>query len=211
MAGTSFGWLVRLLRFVRQASRQAGVRRTNGNNLYNSMRCGWVERQAAGRRACIFLVLYKPSCPNAAVQRAVVVPPVFLTRAKKTGIYRDKLCSRSRSQVHPPFLLVARRAGPAPIGWYGLRQSVRRSTTTYIVEGMGASILFIARSHGPALALATPGGVGIAVRATRAWRNGRRNGLEALSAPRETADAELPKLGETSRRQSRAKPGNGKV
>jgi len=35
--------------------------------------------------------------------------------------------------------------------------------------------------------------------------------LNVLSAPRETADAELPKLGETSRRQSRAKPGNGKV
>src|SRR5262249_30247727 len=29
-------------------------------------------------------------------------------------------------------------------------------------------------------ALATPGGVGIALRATRAWRNGRRNGLEAI-------------------------------
>src|SRR5207253_10257091 len=28
------------------------------------------------------------------------------------------------------------------------------------------------------IALATPGGAGIAVRATRAWRNGRRNGLE---------------------------------
>src|SRR5271169_6258061 len=33
---------------------------------------------------------------------------------------------------------------------------------------------------------------------TRAWRNGRRNGLKAfLSARRETADAELLKVGET--------------
>ena len=32
----------------------------------------------------------------------------------------------------------------------------------------------------------------------RAWRNGRRNGLKRLSAPRETEDAELLKFGETS-------------
>jgi len=39
----------------------------------------------------------------------------------------------------------------------------------------------------------------------RAWRNGRRKGLEPLSAPGETRDVELPKFGETGHRQSRAK------
>ncbi len=39
----------------------------------------------------------------------------------------------------------------------------------------------------------------------RAWRNGRRKGLEDLSAPGETRDVELPKVGETGHRQSRAK------
>ena len=50
----------------------------------------------------------------------------------------------------------------------------------------------------------------------RAWRNGIRTGLsENLSARRETGDAELLKVGETSHQwQSRAKPGEksaGKV
>ena len=47
--------------------------------------------------------------------------------------------------------------------------------------------------------------------AKRAWRNGRRTGLERLSARQETAGVELPKFGETLQRQSRAKPVNGKV
>src|SRR5436309_990117 len=49
----------------------------------------------------------------------------------------------------------------------------------------------------------------------RAWRNGIRSGLKKyLSARRETGDAELLKVGETSKWQSRAKPGEtpaGKV
>jgi len=69
--------------------------------------------------------------------------------------------------------------------------------------GFGASEHETSVSNRPILPYHRP------VVATRAWRNGRRSGLEKnLSARWETGDAEPLKVGETSLEwQSRAKPG----
>src|SRR5215469_978770 len=69
--------------------------------------------------------------------------------------------------------------------------------------GFGASEHQTSVSNRPILPYHRP------VVATRAWRNGRRSGLDKnLSARWETGDAEPLKVGETSLEwQSRAKPG----
>src|ERR1051326_6218098 len=93
---------------------------------------------------------------------------------------RPSVFPSSVHRVHVPSPLVAGRAPSCPpLGGtrFGNRPGVL--SIIYIVGRMTLSIPFFARpGRGSAIALATPGGVGIAVRATRAWRNGRRNGLE---------------------------------
>jgi hypothetical protein len=79
----------------------------------------------------------------------------------------------------------------------------KRETKPVRTQGFGASEHQTSVSNRPILPYHRP------VIATRAWRNGRRSGLEKnLSARWETGDAEPLKVGETSLEwQSRAKPG----
>jgi len=131
-------------------------------------------------------------------------------RARKNRNLQELASFRGSSVAYPspfcPHVLIAHTFS------MGAKTSVRLIRQPIYYHACPCQDLFCLGAWVPvAIALATLSAAGIAFAATRAWRNGRRNGLETLSAPRETADAELPKLGETSRRQSRAKPGNGKV
>src|ERR1043166_8763408 len=97
--------------------------------------------------------------------------------SEKTG-WLQELTMRPRSSDP---LLVAGGMRPLPVPTVRHRKSVRRSFDKIYSRGNDpVNTFFRPRGQAPAVALATPRRVGIAVRATRAWRNGRRNGLEAF-------------------------------
>src|ERR1043166_9206137 len=91
----------------------------------------------------------------------------------------QELTMRPRSPVFPLLVAGGMRPLPVPVVWH--RQSARRSFDKIYSRGNDpVNTFFRPRGQAPAVTLATPRRVGIAGRATRAWRNGRPNGLEAF-------------------------------
>ena len=143
MAGTPFGWGVRSLRLVRRAPNTLVVRRTSRNNLTQSVSCEWDWRPRTSRRACIFLVLYKLSRPNAAMHRTVLVPACISGWRERTGIYRDCPCCRLWPQIHLPSSSSQVAPVPRPHRRSGDGNRLGLLLKTYIVDGMAVSILFL--------------------------------------------------------------------